>query len=180
MSWRHSPAPTLQTERLILRAHRPGDLDECAALWADPAVVRHISGEPSSRQASWTRLLRHAGHWALMGFGYWAVEARADGRFVGEVGFATYEREIGKALDGVPEAGWVLKQAEWGKGYASEAVSRMIGWADREARFEKTACIFDPAHLASIAVARKAGYREAETATYRGQPTSIWVREAGL
>ena len=41
-------APPLDTLRLSLRAHATTDLAECAALWADPAVVRYIGGKPST------------------------------------------------------------------------------------------------------------------------------------
>jgi len=53
--------PTIETARLVLGAHSAGDLDAFAAMWADLAVVRHIGGQPSSRQESWHRLLRHRG-----------------------------------------------------------------------------------------------------------------------
>lgn len=42
----------LETERLILRPHRVEDFPDVAALWADPVVVRHISGVQSTPEAS--------------------------------------------------------------------------------------------------------------------------------
>jgi RimJ/RimL family protein N-acetyltransferase len=54
------------------------------------------------------RLLRYVGHWAVLGFGYWVVEEKASGEFVGETGFADYRREMKPSLDGAPEIGWVL------------------------------------------------------------------------
>jgi RimJ/RimL family protein N-acetyltransferase len=107
-------APPIDTARLTLRGHKAGDIDESAALWADPMVVRHIGGRPFSREESWTRLLRYAGHWALLGFGYWVVRERSSGRFVGEVGLADYRRDLVPAIEGTPEAGWVL--APWAHG----------------------------------------------------------------
>src|SRR5262245_34593015 len=87
--------PTLlETERLRLRGHHPGDFDALAAIWADPRVVRYISGTPSSASDSWARLLRYAGHWSLLGYGFWAIEEKTSGRFVGDVGFADFKREL--------------------------------------------------------------------------------------
>jgi len=75
-------APRLQTERLILRPHRPEDFTECAALWTDPAVVRYTIGSAAPAQRTWQRLLAYCGHWQLLGFGYWAVESISDGRYI--------------------------------------------------------------------------------------------------
>ncbi len=168
--------PVLETDRLILRPHRVEDFDDVTALWADPEVVRYIGGVPSTRQASWGRLLRYIGHWQALGFGYWVVEARGDGRFLGEVGFADYQRDITPSLDGLPEAGWVLASAAHGQGYASEAVQCMLQWADEVKGWSETVCIFDPDHSASQNVARKAGYEVSGEAIYEGLPTLVMRR----
>jgi RimJ/RimL family protein N-acetyltransferase len=110
------PAPALDTARLTLRAHAPADLAECAAMWADPLMVRHIGGRPLSEEEVWARVLRYAGLWALLGFGYWVVRERATGRFVGEVGLGDFRRTLAPPLDGAPEAGWAL--APWAQGAA--------------------------------------------------------------
>jgi RimJ/RimL family protein N-acetyltransferase len=123
--------PVLETERLRLRAHRFEDFADCAAMWADPAVARFIGGKPLSEEEAWTKFLRYAGHWALLGFGYWAAEEKATGKFVGEVGFADYKRGIEPSLKGTPEVGWVLAPVFHGKGYATEAVRAVVGWSDR-------------------------------------------------
>jgi len=169
-------APVLETDRLILRPHRVEDFDDVTALWADPEVVRFIGGVASTRQASWGRLLRYIGHWQALGFGYWVVEARGDGRFLGEVGFADYQRDITPSLDGFPEAGWVLVSAAHGRGYASEAVQCMHQWADEVKGWSETVCIFDPDHSASQHVARKAGYEVSGEAIYEGLQTLVMRR----
>ena len=95
--------PIIETERLILRGHRLDDFPALAALWGDEEVTRHIGGRPSTRDESWARLLRYGGHWQLLGYGYWAVEWKQGQRFVGDVGFADWHRDIRPALDGMPE-----------------------------------------------------------------------------
>jgi RimJ/RimL family protein N-acetyltransferase len=158
----------LHTDRLILRPHVAQDFDDVARLWAKPEVVRFISGTPSTREESWARLLRYIGHWQAMGFGYWAVTLRDSGRFVGEVGFADFQRDMQPALDGVPEAGWVLSPEIHGRGVATEAVSRIHQWAAEATNWPRTVCIFDPAHSVSQKVARKLGYAECGEASYKG------------
>lgn len=169
-------APTLQTDRLVLRAHRIDDFAACAKMWADPEVVRFISGSPSTHEQSWSRLLRYTGHWSLLGYGYWVVEAKSDGRFVGEIGFADYRRNITPSLCGRPEAGWVLRSEESGQGYATEAVARAHQWADDTLRCDETVCIVAPEHPVSIRVAQKIGYVEESMGNYLGNPTKIMVR----
>jgi RimJ/RimL family protein N-acetyltransferase len=170
--------PVLETERLRLRGHRVEDFVHCAAMWADPVVVRHTVGKPLTEEESWRRLLGYAGHWALMGFGYWVAEEKATGKFVGEIGFADYKRDIEPSLKGVPEIGWVLASGAHGKGYATEAVRAAVAWGDEHFASPRTACIIAPENAASIRVAVKCGYREFARTTYKGKPTAMYVRDA--
>lgn len=161
-----SLVPVLETERLILRGHRLEDFPDCAAMWADPVVVAHISGVPSTEEQSWSRLLRYAGHWHHLGFGYWAVASKADGSYLGEVGFADYHRDTTPSLLGKPEAGWVLSPRAHGKGYAAEAVTAMLRWADANIDSACTAAIIDPANAASLQLAEKVGYSNGTIGRY--------------
>jgi RimJ/RimL family protein N-acetyltransferase len=170
--------PILATERLKLRGHRPGDFSHCAAMWADPEIARYI-GKPLTEEECWTKFLRYVGHWALMGFGYWVVEEKATGDFVGEIGFADYKRELEPSLKGVPEIGWVLASRVHGKGYATEAVRAAIAWGDAHFVPARTACLINPENLASVRVALKCGYREFQLTTYKGHATMMFVRESG-
>jgi RimJ/RimL family protein N-acetyltransferase len=144
-------------------------------MWGNAEVARFIGGRPSTLEEAWSRLLRYAGLWSLLGFGYWAVERRADGRFVGDVGFADFRRDIVPSMDGVPEMGWALSPSLQGQGYASEAVAAALAWAD--ARFPASACIIDPLNAPSIRVAQKAGFRELAQTEYRGDPTIMYRRD---
>lgn len=173
-----SPSTVIETERLVLRRHRLTDADAVARLWADPAVVRHI-GAPSNSQESWGRLLRYAGHWSLFGYGYFAVEERATGAFLGDVGVAQQRREgLNEPEDSV-EAGWVLASACHGAGVGREAVTALHQWIDAGLTVARTHCIIAPANAASIRLARSVGYRETGTVNYAGDPVLLLVRERG-
>jgi len=170
-------APDLDTPRLSLRGHTLADFPESAALWGDPEVTRHIGGRPSTEEEAWARLLRYAGLWTLLGLGYWVVREKGSGRFVGEVGFANFRRQIDPPLGEAPEIGWVLSPWAHGKGYATEAAQAVIAWGER--RFgagAKTVCIVDPANHASLRVAEKCGYREVCRATYKEHATVLLAR----
>jgi len=172
-------APTLTTDRLILRAHQPDDLDACVALWQDPAVVRYTTGHPLARQDIWTRLLRHPGHWALLGYGYWLAFERASGRFVGEVGLARFKREFLEAypeLDPLPEAGWVLSPWSHGRGYAREAMTAVLDWHDQQRPAGQSFCIIHPENAPSLRLAAALGYRLEFEVPKDGTPWSILSR----
>jgi RimJ/RimL family protein N-acetyltransferase len=169
--------PTLETERLKLRGHRLEDFGASAAMWADPVVTRHIGGRPLTEEESWTRLLRYVGHWALLGFGYWVVEEKATGDFLGEVGFANYKRDVEPWLKNTPEIGWVFTADSHGKGYATEAVRAAVAWGDSQFGRRQTACIIHPENLASIRVAKKCGYLEFQATEYKGHPTLVFIRQ---
>lgn len=167
-------APTLETPRLILRGHRLGDLDELIALWSDPAVYRFIGGRPFTREETWARLQRYAGHWALAGYGFWSVREKATDRGVGDCGIAEFERGLPLPFDRAPEAGWVLAPWAHGQGYASEAMAAVLAWAD--ATYARTVCIISPGNAASLRVAGKLGYRELGRAAYHGDDVIAFER----
>ncbi len=121
-----SGVPILTTPRTILRGHNVTDFEDSARMWADENVVRHITGKPSGRSESWGRLLRYAGHWQFLGFGYWVLEDRKTGTFLGEIGFANHRRDIKPSLGDNPEIGWVLATPAHGKGLATEAVQAAL------------------------------------------------------
>jgi RimJ/RimL family protein N-acetyltransferase len=170
--------PLLETGRLKLRAHRPDDLAACAAMWADPIVTHHIGGKPFTEQESWSKILRYAGLWALMGFGYWAVEEMATGHFIGELGFADFKRDLTPSIHGVPELGWVLAPSAHGKGYATEALLSAVAWGDLHLGVARTACLIGPENAASLRVSEKCGYQEFKRTTYMGKPQILFTREA--
>jgi RimJ/RimL family protein N-acetyltransferase len=170
------PVPVLHSERLVLRGHTLADFDESAAMWADPLVTRHISGRPSTGEEAWARLLRYAGVWAMLGYGYWVVRERESGRFVGEVGFVDYRRDVTPPLGDAPEAGWVLASWAHGHGFATEAVRAALAWADAHLAAPRTVCLIAPENAASLHVAEKCGYRELARGTYKGEETLICER----
>jgi RimJ/RimL family protein N-acetyltransferase len=169
--------PTLETERLRIRAHTLADFDALAAMWADPRVVRFIGGKPSSREESWGRLLRYSGMWALLGHGFWAVEEKRSGAFIGEGGFGSFMREIEPEI-AAPEQGWALAPAAHGKGYAFEAVSAMTSWGEAHFGRRDFMCIISPENAPSLRLAAKLGYRQLTRTAYKGEPTILLQRPA--
>jgi RimJ/RimL family protein N-acetyltransferase len=105
--------PTLETERLILRAPALSDFDALASFYASERSK--FVGGPLSTELAWRMLAQEAGHWLLNGFGRWALEEKSTGKTVGIVG--------PWCPQGFPEneLGWDLFEGATGKGYATEA-----------------------------------------------------------
>jgi RimJ/RimL family protein N-acetyltransferase len=170
------PVPVLDTPRLRLRGHRADDLPHCAAMWGDPDVVRFIGGETWNEQRTWARLLAYVGHWALMGFGYWVMEERGSGAFVGEVGLADFKRDIAPTMRGGPELGFALAPRFHGRGYATESARAVLAWADAQLSYPASVCLVDPRNHASLRVVEKCGYQVLEQGTYGGRPALFLAR----
>ena len=172
-------APTLETDRLRLRAYRRDDLPALLSVWSDPLVMRHVLGRASTEEETWARLLRYAGLWPMLGYGYWAIEERSTGRFVGDVGFADFRREMTPSFGGAPEAGWVLASWAHGKGFATEAVRAAHAWSDANLeRVGHTVCMIAPQNTASVGVATKCGYVRDGVGVYRGVEDLLFRRAA--
>jgi RimJ/RimL family protein N-acetyltransferase len=169
-------APRIETDRLLLRAHRVEDLPACAAMWRDEVVVRFIGGRPFTREEVWARMLRYTGMWVVMGHGFWAIEEKAGGALVGEVGVMEARRDIAPSFEGEPEIGWALVPEAHGRGYATEAVAAALAWADANVDAPKLVCIIGPGNAASIRVAEKFGFRERLRTTYHGAETIQFER----
>jgi RimJ/RimL family protein N-acetyltransferase len=170
------PAPRLETDRLILRGHRPEDFAESFGLWSNPEVVRHISGKPSAEQEAWARLLRYAGLWDLLGLGFWLVEEKATGRFLGEAGFAINRRDIDASARDNPEVGWVIAPPAQGRGFAAEAAAAVVAWGDANLAEPRTVCLIAPENAASLRIAEKVGYRRYAETDFAGGRTILLER----
>lgn len=149
-----------------------------AALWAEETVTRFIRGKPLTEEESWLRLLRQAGHWPLLGFGYWIVEEKSTGTLLGEAGLAEFRREIVPSIIGIPEAGWVFSPAVHGRGFAREAMEAILKWgAEHFADNTQTVCLIHPDNAASLQLAARLGYKEERQTIFRGQLTTVLKRD---
>jgi RimJ/RimL family protein N-acetyltransferase len=166
----------IETERLVLRILRLEDFEDYAAVAADPATFRYSERGPMTSDESWTRLLRHVGHWALLGWGLFAIEEKATGRFVGEAGLGEFRRGFGPHYDGVPEAGWTIARWAQGRGYATEAMAGALAWIEQRLGAERTVCLIHVDNKASIRVAEKLGYNSFADCNYRGYDALLFER----
>jgi RimJ/RimL family protein N-acetyltransferase len=173
-------APRIETERLILREFRAGDLDAHAATLGDEEVMRHIGGKPMNREDSWRRLLGGVGMWSLIGMGPWAIEQKSDGRMVGHCGFFQFERTMTPSIIGEPEMGWIFDRSVHGKGIALEACQAALRWAEDALGAESYPAIIDLENAPSMKLAERLGFVRGADATYRDAPIAFFRRPGRL
>jgi RimJ/RimL family protein N-acetyltransferase len=172
----HGAIPTLKTERLILRRFQREDFSAVYALWSDPRTGRLMGMQPMSEEDCWAKFLRSFGAWQVNGFGFWAVEEKASGSFVGELGFLNAKRQIEPPLP-VPEMGWSFSPALHGRGYATEGVAAAIRWGEGHFGRVRFSAIIAPENEPSLKLAHKFGFAEVARTTYKDHPTIVLYRE---
>jgi len=140
----------LETDRLRLRQWREADFPAYAEYYADEETAKYVGGL-CHREAAWRRLASMIGHWALRGYGYWAVEEKDSGEFVGCVGLWF--------SDGWPELelGYWLVPAMQGKGYATEAAAACRDYAFDVISTDTLVSYIHPDNEPSKKVAEKLG-----------------------
>lgn len=141
--------PVLDTPRLTLRAPRASDLSTMVAFFETPRS--HFVGGPTDEVGAFTKLTSRIGHWALNGFGYWHIDDRTSGAFLGWVGIVhppKWEE---------PELGWTLFAQAEGKGLAFEAASAARGYAAEHQNLDRVISYIVPSNTRSAALAKRMG-----------------------
>ena len=169
----------IETANLSLRRPEIGDLDAIHAMRSDLAVVRFLGGRALNREEAWHRLTRIVGHWALRGYGMFAVVEKSSGALVGEVGLFDGCRGLAPDFDNAPEAGWILASAAHGKGYAGEATAAAHCWFAATHGDRRSVCIIAPENHASVRVAHKLGYKSFGQVEYQNGPVVMLERIPG-
>jgi RimJ/RimL family protein N-acetyltransferase len=159
--------PTLRADRLTLRAFQASDLDELAAMQANPEVRRFLGGNLLSRAESWSQMERILGQWALRGYGMFAVEGHCAG-WAGVLHPLEWPE---------PELAYSLDQPFWGRGIATEAVRAARAWAFTRLDVTRLASFIMPDNARSARVAQKLGAVRDGTTTIRGFAVDWWVHQ---
>lgn len=163
----------IETERLVLRPPEPRDCEAHMAMMVEPAVAAMLTpdGAPQDRGERWRQFASILGHWRMRGFGFFTVEDKATGDWLGRVGPWMPEGWPGL------ECGWAVCPAAWGKGYAPEAAVAAIRWTfDQFPDLPRIISVIDPGNANSQAVARKIGEdKTSELFTYGKFTLEVWA-----
>jgi RimJ/RimL family protein N-acetyltransferase len=156
----------IETERLVLRPIGLADIDEFAALNADPEVTRFVRSLDRSQAEERLELAEQ--EWAQRGHGMFVVRDRASSRFLGRVGLR-YWPQFEET-----EVGWALHRDAWGQGYATEAGHACIEWGFGQLTVPYLTAMIQPANVASIQVARRLGLEPLRTDVLLGDEVVVY------
>jgi RimJ/RimL family protein N-acetyltransferase len=164
--------PVIETARLILRTWRESDIAANTAMLGDADTARFIvpDHKPVTNELNgWRNAAVIMGHWALHGFGMFAVEEKASGRYAGRVG--PWHPPLWPGL----EVGWGIAKEFRGKGYALEAARASIDWVFDNFVIDLIVHCIDPENVASQSVARRLNAKVEGKATLSGDEVDLWV-----
>lgn len=143
------PAPTA---RLSFRCMTDADLDNMCHLLGDSDVMRYYPHPKSSdevqRWISWSRA-----NYAEHGFGLWIIEDKDGGAFIGDCGLTWQSVDDEKVL----EIGYHVLADQQGKGYATEAATACLQYAEANLAVPMVTAIINPENLPSRRVAEHLG-----------------------
>lgn len=144
----------ITTERLVLRAPEPGDVDALHLRRNDPEVARW-----QSWALPWPRELAEELVADAMGMGgpldgrWWTVTVTLrPGEIVGDL--AVHLSNGGRTA----EIGYTFASAHWGRGYAVEAAEALVAWLFEEQGVSRVAGMLHPANHPSAMVLERTGF----------------------
>jgi RimJ/RimL family protein N-acetyltransferase len=141
--------PTLQTERMTLRAPRLSDFERWAEFFASDRS--RFERGPLDRVAGYRTWAADVALWQLRGYGAFGMDHRDSGAYLGEVGI--YRPE------GFPETeiGWFVVPEAEGQGYALEGARAVLHWVRETFGWERLVSYIDPGNTRSIALGLRLG-----------------------
>jgi RimJ/RimL family protein N-acetyltransferase len=161
-------AEELETERLRFRLPRESDFPTYGKWYANMDVMRYLGGKTLSTIEGWRHMAYLIGHWAMRGYGYYAVEEKATGRLVGRVGYTNQTGWPGFEL------GWTIAPEFQGKGYATEAANMLLPYAFDVLDQPHVISLIHPDNAPSRRVAEKLGERIEGETTVLTMPVLIY------
>jgi RimJ/RimL family protein N-acetyltransferase len=155
-------SPELESERLRFRMLRDSDFPTYETWCANIDVMRYTSGRVLERIEAWRNMAYLIGHWALRGYGYYAVEEKSTGRLIGRIGYTDSAGWPGFEL------GWMIDPALQGRGYATEGASFLLRYAFEALDQPHVISLIHADNTPSRRVAAKLGETIEEEATVLG------------
>ena len=150
--------PHLTTERLELRLPSAADLAPMAAIVAHAETARFL-GPAFDPADHFMRFCRGAGSWMLYGYGMFMVRLRGSEDVIGNCGVFHTWRGLGEDFDDAPEAGWILRHDQVGRGIGHEAMTAALEWFDQAHGPRRVVCMIAMGNEPSMRLADMLGFR---------------------
>lgn len=148
-----SSIPTIETDRLILRAMRVLDAEDMYAYAKREDVTRYLTWEPHPDIKHTKEYLTYVGQRYRTGDFYdWAIVCREDGRMIGSCGFTKFNFASDSA-----EIGYVLNPHDHGKGYGTEAVEAVLKFGFETLKLHRIEARFIQENIRSLKLMQRVG-----------------------
>jgi [ribosomal protein S5]-alanine N-acetyltransferase len=160
----------VETEHLLFRPLMLSDLDDLAALYADPEVMRFLGG-PRSKEQVRHILNGYIREYEIYGHSFFATIQKSDGRFIGQCGLLRQEVEEQPEV----ELGYVLAPEYWQRGLALEGTQALKEYGLQQLGFPRLISLIPPRNMASIHIAMKIGMRYERDVEQWGQHFRLYA-----
>lgn len=145
-----------ETDRMIFRDWREEDLEHFARINGDPLIMEYYPVRLDEKASA--KLMKHfQEHIDKNGYGFYAVEEKKSGDFMGFAGLA----QVPKSLPFAPavEMAWRLDYNFWGKGYATEAAHFLMQMGFEELGLKEIVAFCVVEHERASAVLEHLGFK---------------------
>jgi len=147
----------LETPRLVLRSFRDDDLPAFVTYRSDPEVARYQAWDapfPEERAREFIKDMRRVipglpGEWYQV-----AIERKEDGALLGDCAFCVLAEDNHQA-----EIGFTLAREHQGRGYATEAVGRLLEHLFSDYGLHRVRAMCDVGNLPSARLMERLGMR---------------------
>lgn len=142
--------PVMETVRLRLRPMTVDDAEGMHVVYSDEEAMRWWSHPPyTTLDETRAGLAQRTSDPAWRP---WAITLKGDDTAIGQL--AAHEKRQGKVI----EIGYALARPHWGKGYAREAVSRLLDLLFREEGNRRVFADTDPDNIGSNSLLESLGF----------------------
>ena len=148
--------PALETERLLLRAIAPPDVDFVFRHFGDPAVCRYLmDAPPVTTMEEAQGIVNSFSPESGRRQNRWMLVQRSDGRLIGTCGYHQWIKAYNRA-----EIGYDLTESAWGKGLMREALTAAIGFGFGPMGLNRIEALVHPENAASLGLLERLRFQK--------------------
>jgi len=148
--------PILDTERLVLRELTEHDAQEVLNCFSNPDVLRHYGQNPLTNLEQVKQIIKNFSKNYDEKRGIkWGIALKDQENIIGTIGFQEWSTEHKRA-----EISYALFPESWGKGYAKEAVDRVVSFGFQEMDLMRIGAIVFTENEASNKLLTRLGFEK--------------------
>jgi [ribosomal protein S5]-alanine N-acetyltransferase len=148
--------PVLETERLLYREITEGDAEKIFSILSFDEVTRHYGQESLTNINQAIEFIRHFQKKYDEKSGIrWGIERKDTRQLIGTIGFHALVSKHKRA-----EIGYEIHPDHWRKGFASEAVSKMLFYGFKDLGLSRIGAVVFTENAASNKLLTKMGFEQ--------------------